>query len=84
MWILKQSYSWGDEEPDQKFNTWYEAYKAMMEDAAIELVTAGIEHDWQVSMYVPADIGIEKNKRSSVEIHYEYDDTYLYYVIEEE
>ena len=82
-WVLKTSYSWGEEESDQKCETWEEAATAMRFNAMQELLISGSEHDWQVSMYVPADIGFKKDTRSSIEIHYEYDDTYCYYVVEE-
>ncbi len=81
-WKLTQEYSWGESEEPQYFPTWEEAATVLQFNAMQELLIAGQEHEWQVSLYVPADIGFEKGKRSSMEIHYEYDDTYLYYVIE--
>lgn len=80
-WVLKTCYSWGEEEPDKYFATWEKAIAEMRNDASYELMNQA-EHDYQASLYVPNDIGINKDARSSMEIHYEYDDTYCYYVVE--
>ena len=42
-WLLKISYSWGDEEPYQEFNSFKEAWDTAKKDACNEAEIASIE-----------------------------------------
>lgn len=84
LWKLSITYSWGDEEEPRYFRKWENAKNEMMRLASGELICAGMDHEYQVHMVIPEDIGIEKDKRSSVEIQYDYDNEICYYVIEQE
>lgn len=84
MWKLTTSYSWGEEEEPVYFRSWENAKNEMLKLAGAELICAGQNHEYQVHMIIPEDIGITENKRSSVELYYDYDNTVCYYVIEQE
>jgi len=82
MWMLKIDYSWNDHEEPQYFKTWERAASEMKKLAMEEMINAGDDNGWQVTLYVPEDIGYEEGRRSSVELSYDYQKQYCYYVIE--
>lgn len=76
-WLLKISYSWGDEEPYQEFNSFKEAWDTAKKDACNEAEIASIEANDET-----CEIGITFEKeedRGRISLHYTYDNSYCYY-----
>lgn len=75
-WLVKTSYSWGDEESDEEFLTFEEAWEAAKRMAISEAETSSIEHD--------CEIGLSFNKKETegvITLHYSYDNEYCYYYV---
>ena len=76
-WLLKISYSWGDEEPYQEFNSFKEAWDTAKKDACNEAEIASIEANDET-----CEIGLTFEKeedRGRISLHYTYDNSYCYY-----
>lgn len=76
-WLLKISYSWGDEEPYQEFNNFEEAWDTAKKDACNEAEIASIEANDET-----CEIGLTFEKeedRGRISLHYTYDNSYCYY-----
>ena len=76
-WLLKISYSWGDEEPYQEFNSFEEAWDTAKKDACNEAEIASIEANDE-----KCEIGLTFEKeedRGRIRLHYTYDNSYCYY-----
>lgn len=76
-WLLKISYSWGDEEPYQEFNSFEEAWDTAKKDACNEAEIASIEANDE-----KCEIGLTFEKeedRGRISLHYTYDNSYCYY-----
>lgn len=74
---LKISYSWGDEEPYQEFNSFKEAWDTAKKDACNEAEIASIEANNET-----CEIGLTFEKeedRGRISLHYTYDNSYCYY-----
>lgn len=76
-WLLKISYSWGDEEPYQEFNSFEEAW----DTAKRMLVMKQKQHPLKLMMKpVKQDLQFEKEEdRGRISLHYTYDNSYCYY-----
>lgn len=75
--LLKISYSWGDEEPYQEFNSFEEAWDTAKKDACNEAEIAPIEANDET-----CEIGLTFEKeedRGRISLHYTYDNSYCYY-----
>ena len=76
-YLLKISYSWGDEETDQEFTSFEDAWKEARSMATDEAEITSEEHE--------CEIGLSFNKEEGkIILHYIYDDSYCYYKIEKE
>lgn len=76
-WLLKISYSWGDEEPYQEFNSFKEAWDTAKKDACNEAEIASIEANDET-----CEIGLTFEKeedRGRISLYYIYDNSYCYY-----
>ena len=76
-WLLKISYSWGDEEPYQEFNSFEEAWDTAKKYACNEAEIASIEANDET-----CEIGLTLEKeedRGRISLHYTYDNSYCYY-----
>lgn len=74
---VKISYSWGDEEPYQEFNSFEEAWDTAKKDACNEAEIASIEANDET-----CEIGLTFEKeedRGRISLHYTYDNSYCYY-----
>lgn len=78
MFYLKIDYSWGDEEPEQKFTSFDEAWESAKKMAMREVETVSTEHNGEVGISVQKNQTLEEG---TISIHYLYDDTYCYYRI---
>ena len=70
-WLLKISYSWGDEEPYQEFNSFEEAWDTAKKDACNEAEIASIEANDET-----CEIGLTFEKeedRGRISLYYTYD-----------
>ena len=70
-WLLKISYSWGDEEPYQEFNSFKEAWDTAKKDACNEAEIASIEANDET-----CEIGLTFEKeedRGRISLYYTYD-----------
>ena len=70
-WLLKISYSWGDEEPYQEFNSFEEAWDTAKKYACNEAETASIEANNET-----CEIGLtfeKEENRGRISLHYTYD-----------
>lgn len=52
LWLLKISYSWGDEEADQKFCSFEDAWKAAKDMAINETEITSMENDCEVGLSI--------------------------------
>ena len=79
-WIIKISYSWGEEEPDIRgFKSLLDAYKEALSLAAAEVYAFGTDHD-ETNNGCEISAGYEEEE-ASVDLHYMYDDTHCYYKV---
>lgn len=78
MFYLKIDYSWGDEEPEQKFTSFDEAWESAKKMAMREVETVSTEHNGEVGISVQKNQTLEEG---TISLHYLYDDTYCYYRI---
>ena len=76
-YLLKISYSWGDEEPDQEFTSFEEAWKRAKEMASDEAEIASEEHECEIGLFFNKEEGI-------IELLYTYDGESCYYNIVKE
>ena len=63
-WLLKISYSWGDEEPYQEFNSFKEAWDTAKKDACNEAEIASIEANDET-----CEIGLTFEKEEVMRYH---------------
>ena len=71
-YLLKIAYSWRDEESEQEFATFEDAWKEAKEMAINESETASEEHECEIGLFFNKEEG-------KIELHYTYDDSYCYY-----
>lgn len=76
-YLLKISYSWGDEESDQEFTTFEDAWKEAKEMAINESEITSEEHECEIGLFF-------NKEKGKIILHYTYDDSYCYYNIEKE
>lgn len=75
-YLLKISYSWGDEEPDIECKSFDEAWRKAKEMAINEAEIVSEEHE--------CEIGLSLCKTEwKISLHYTYDDEYCVYSIVE-
>lgn len=76
-WILKISYSWGEEESSLEFNNSEEAWETAKKYAFKEVQTASCEYGNEDAN---CEIGIIiDEKKGHIDLHYMHDDTHCYY-----
>lgn len=77
IYLLKISYSWGDEEPDQEFTSFKEAWERAKEMAIDESEIASEEHECEIGLSFDKEEG-------NIRLHYTYDDEYCFYNVMKE
>lgn len=76
--LLKISYSWGETEPDQEFDTFEHAWEHARRMALNEAETASCEQEEEIGLFFQK---YEENQTGCITLHYQYDDTYCYYTV---
>lgn len=71
-YLLKIAYSWGDEESDQQYSTFEEAWEEAKRMALEEAEMAGTEHNCEIGLYFDKANGL-------IQLHYTYDNEYCRY-----
>lgn len=71
-YLLKISYSWGDEESDQEFSTFEDAWKEAKSMAIDEVETTSEEHECEIGLVFDKENG-------TIKLHYTYDDEWCHY-----
>lgn len=78
LWLLKISYSWGDEEADQKFCSFEDAWKAAKDMAINEAEITSMENDCEVGLSIDKN---DTRQEGEIILHYTYDGTYCHYKV---
>ena len=74
IYLLKISYSWGDEEADQEFTSFEDAWKEAKAMAIDESETTSEEYECEIGLFFNKEEGL-------IKLHYTYDDSYCFYKI---
>ena len=76
-YLLKIAYSWGDEEPDQEFTSFEDAWKEAKAMAINEAETTSEEHECEIGLVFNKEEGL-------IKLHYTYDDEWCHYNVVKE
>ena len=78
-WLLKITYSWGEEEPDIKvYGTFEQAWQKAKQMAADEAEISSLEWETEIGLRFEKKPEVEEGK---ITLHYTYDESYCWYKI---